>query len=257
MDEPKQTTERAEGEPQPKSGKKKVIVLGGGTLCVLALAFIASMLAVPKKAKARRFDGPFVSQVSEENISVNLADNDHKRYLQMNLSVEYEAYNSSYFASRLADPLYSPHLMDALQRVTNSRYAAEVTGPINQPIFLQEISRAIDPVIFPVHLGATSAPFARDEESGLRPGYSMPEGTFRGRFFDHVLHVDAVAKTLQIDDGPKVPFDGDETDLEVVDAGGKSIFVNVTEIVEDFKGELQLGVNGQVRRILVSQWILQ
>ena len=115
----------------------------------------------------------------------------------------------------------------------------------------------LDPILFPVHIGATGLPLDRDEASGLRPGVSFDEATFRGRFHDHLLKVDAVAQTLQIDDGPVFEFEGDEEDLELHTAAGRTVYVDVTEIVGDFQGEVKVGVHGRIRQLFASDLIAQ
>ncbi|MEM7516210.1 MAG: flagellar basal body-associated FliL family protein [Planctomycetota bacterium] len=248
--------EGADGEESPKKSKKGLI-LGGGVLGVLGAAYLAATMAVPSPPVQHRFAGPFVSPLSEENISVNLADNDHKRYLRLGLTVEYYSYEADYFLNRTADPLYQPYLMNALQHVTNSRHRSEVSGETNRMIFLEEIAEAIDPVLFPIHIGATTAPFDQDVDSGLKPGYSMSEGTFRGKFHEHLLIVDAVEQTVRIDGGPVVDFEGDETDLEVPDERGRTIYLNVSELTEGYQAEIPVGAHGRVQRILVEDFLIQ
>ena len=43
---------------------------------------------------------------------------------------------------------------------------------------------------------------------------------YRGEYEQHVLHVDAVEKTLKLDDGPLMSFEGTESDLELETGDG-------------------------------------
>ena len=69
--------------------------------------------------------------------------------------------------------------------------------------------------------------------------------------------VDAVARTLQIDDGPVVDFEGNEEDLEIRTSTGKVVYVDVTEVVGDYQGELKIGIHGRIRQLFASDLIAQ
>ena len=247
-----------EGEQSPEQKpKKKGLMMAGGVVAVVALAFIASLMAVPSSPKARRLQGPMTGPLTEEKISVNLSDNDSKRYLQFKLHCEYYAYTSEYYGKRLMDPIYMPRLLDALQRIASSLSVEDVTGKVNQPLVIQEMVAGLDPVIFPVHIGKTEKATGQHEDSGLRPGYSMVDSKFRGYLDEHVLHVDGTKRTLQIDDGPVTDFEGNETDLEVFTNTGVSVFIDVSDYKEDFVGEVPIGVQGHLQNLLIENWILQ
>lgn len=249
---------QAEGAETPEEKpKKKGVMLVGGLVGILGLAFAASLMAVPSNPKARTLKGPMTGPLTEDKISVNLSDNDAKRYLQFKLHCEYYAYTEEYYPSRLMDPIYMPRLLDALQRISSSLSVEDVTGKVNQPLVVQEIVKGINPVIFPVHIGKTIQATDVHEDSGLRPGYSMVDARFRGYLDDHVLRMDGPQRTLQIDDGPVVSFEGTETDLEVVANNGTSIFVDVSGYVEDFVGDIPLGIQGHLQNLLIENWILQ
>ena len=138
------TDENGEGE-EPKKSKTMLMVVGG-VVGVLGLAFVASLMAVPSPPEKHTFQGPFTSPLTAEKISVNLKDNQYKRYLQMALHCEYYTYVPEYFAQRMTDPLYTPRLQDAIQRVTTARSSDQVTGNVNQPIDFDELEdhRLID-----------------------------------------------------------------------------------------------------------------
>ena len=247
--------ENAEGEaPKKKTG----LLIGGGAVAVLALAFAASIMAVPSKPEIKRLKGPLTSPLTEEAFNVNLRDNQSKRYLKFKLHCEYYAFSKEYFASRLADPLYFPRLKDSVVRISASRSVEEVTGKVNQPQFLQELVEVIDIDMFPIHIGKTAIPSDKHEESGLKTGFSASDATFRGYFYEHVLIVDAMRKTIQLDkDGPVTEFEGTETDLEIESVDGKTLYVDVTELKEEFVGEVMVGVFGTLHNLLVEEWILQ
>ncbi len=247
-------TEAAEGSGKPKN---KSVMLIGGIVGVLALAFVASLMAVPGKTKARHLKGPLTSPLTEEPINVNLQNNESKRYLQFKLHCEYYTYDEGYYLSRLADPLYVPRLMNAMQRIAASLTVESVTGKVNRPLVVREMVVGINPVLFPVHIGANPMPSAKEEKSGIGPGYSMIDATFDGYIDDHVLHVDGEAKTLKVDSGPTVKFEGTETDLELLTADGKTLYLDMTSFHEDFTGEIQIGRQGHLQNLLIEEWILQ
>ncbi len=246
-----------EGEGAEQKPKKKGLMLGGGIVGVLALAFIASTMAVPAKQEARKLLGPLTGPLTEDHVSVNLQDNQSKRYLKFKLHCEFYAYENGYYASRLLDPLYMPRLLDVLQRIATALTVESVTGKVNQPLVVQEMIEGIGPVLFPIHIGETIMPYDQEESSGLRPGYSNGSATFDGYLDEHVLKVDAPAMTLQIDDGPVVEYEGTETDLEVLTADGKKLYIDITGVVEDFQGELKIGRRGHLQNLLVQDWLLQ
>ena len=75
------------------------------------------------------------------------------------------------------------------------------------------------------------------------------KSTFRGRFHDHVLHVDAVNKTLKLGDGDETTFNGSEEDLVIYSVDGRSLYLDVTQIEPEFVGEIQVGVMGIAREV--------
>lgn len=248
--------EGAEEEAPNSGGKKLKIIAGSSVLVLFAVAYMAALMAVPKKETTPQFAGPFVSSLTAgKQVQVNLSDS--KSFLILDLNLVYDSYDEAYFLARIDDPLCTAEIKDALVALASAKTRADVSDKVNKPVFMEEIKAAVDPIIFPVHIGGGGDPTAPDPESGLRPGFSAHQGQFRGSYEEHVLRVDAVGHTLQLDDGPVVEFFGDETDLLVPDAQGLGLYVDVTGLVEDFAGELKVGVKGRARRILWNEILIQ
>ncbi|TDJ70895.1 MAG: hypothetical protein E2O39_09275 [Planctomycetota bacterium] len=247
-DEEKTATEEPAGEPVEKRSKGPAKVIGG-IAGMLGLGVAAAIMAVPSRDTVPRFKGVFHHAIFAEKFSANLRDNNQTRFLQMTLDCEYSAYSHDYLPARVGDPLYDPRLRDAVGRVVSDKFLADTyEGPAREA-FLTELRDVLDPILFPMHLGDTELPLELDEESGIRLGISYYKSTFRGRFFEHVLAIDAPQKTLQIDGGSVVSFTGGEEDLLVTSEAGDSVFVDVTGIEPEFQGELHIGVKGRLRRL--------
>jgi hypothetical protein len=257
-DEEKKEGAAPEATEAKAGGKRKPLVLGAGFVVVLIAAYFAALMAVPSKHKERRFEGPFSLQLFNEKIHVNLAEEGKKRFLQMNFNVIFVAYEEAYVQHRVADPLYLPYVDDAVRRVSMLKTIDDLIGDkAATGIYLEEIREAIDPILFPVHVGNTEKPTAPDEASGIGPGLSIGKSTFRGPLDQHVLHVDGKARTVRLDDGPEVAFQGDEHDVEVRDAQDRTVYLDVSAFEEGFQGDLPIGVHGQVREILLKDLLIQ
>lgn len=243
--------------PEKKPRGKKGLILGG-VVGLLGFAYVAAMMAVPAKDNVRRFDGPFVVPLFDEKFHTNLDDEDHTRFLQMNMNLVFVAYEEAYVAARRIDPLYQSYMLDAILRVSFTKRIDQVLGDqVALGVYLEEIRTAVDPILFPVHVGAGEKPTALDPESGLGPGLSIEDSTLREGWDEHVLHVDATAGTLRLDEGPETAFQGHEDDLEVRDDRGRSVFVDVTAVVKDFQGEVKVGTKGRLRRVLANDLLVQ
>lgn len=251
--EPEEDAAKA-AETKPSRAPLKLV---GGIALMVGLGAAAAVMAIPSRHAPKRFKGPFHCSLFEEKFSSNTKDNDQRRFLQTLLDCMYFAYDEEYMQRRASDPLYQPILRDTVGRVISDKTLDEASSGPAREIFLAELRDVLDPILFPVHIGDTVLPLDRDDRTGLRPGISFDEATFRGRFHDHVLKVDAPGRTLQIDDGPAVHFEGREEDLEVADAKGGTIYVDVTEIEPDFQGEVSLGVHGRIRQLFASDLIAQ
>jgi hypothetical protein len=263
----------AAAEEGSTSGKKsKVLIIGLGLCCVLGGAL--ALVAIPKKVEHKHsLEGPFVAPLSKENLQVNLAGENGKRYLVLALNAEYFAYSESYVAARLggaaaasgghggepavADPLYTAMLKDTLLRVAGRKTREQVEDPVQMEAFLMEVRSAVEPLFFPVCVGDSTSPQAADTMSGLLAGESVMESTFRGFLHEHALRVDAAHKTLRLDDGPETSFHGEERDLRVAATNGSTVFVNVVRLDPKFTGDVPIGVAGRVRRIYRQQVLVQ
>lgn len=111
--------------------------------------------------------------------------------------------------------------------------------------------------MFPITIGSGGSPTDYDTESGLRPSPFTDSSTFRGSFYEHELHVDGPGKTLQLDDGEKLEFEGDETKAELRTSGGDNLYVDVSMINEEFEGSVMVGTHGTIGKILWKERIVQ
>jgi hypothetical protein len=115
----------------------------------------------------------------------------------------------------------------------------------------------VDPVVFPVVVGEPDDGLGADSESGLAPGRSFREGTFRGAFFDHLLTVNGPEMTVSMDGAEPVSFAASDMDVPVYDSEGRVFFLDVTRLDPDFVGDVQVGVKGQIRRVLREKLLAQ
>jgi hypothetical protein len=76
-------------------------------------------------------------------------------------------------------------------------------------------------------------------------------------FYDHFLHVDGAKKTIRLDDGEELAFQGDEDDLLVEDARGKGVYVDVSAIHHDFSDRVHVGTLGRVRNVYFNTFLTQ
>ena len=54
-----------------------------------------------------------------------------------------------------------------------------------------------------------------------------------------------------------VSYTGDEQDLIVLTKTGESIFVDVIDVKPEFQGELQVGIRGRIRKLMVLDPLAQ
>ena len=247
------------GAEEPKEGgksKRKPLILGGGMLGLIAAAYIGAMVALPSDGTPPPFEGPFLADLSNGDIQVNLRG-DARRFLVMTLRAEYEGYDQEYVAARTADPVYQAKLQDVLIGLARQKTREEMEDEIGLETFLVEVHEAVDPLIFPVHVGNSIAHTKAHEDSGLAPGESIEDSTMRGGFKAHVVHVDQLKGTLALDDGPSVSFDGSETDLELASAHGMTLYVDTTGVKEGYRGDVEVGTFGRVLSILKGRFLIQ
>jgi hypothetical protein len=228
-------------------------------------------MAVPHKEHKRpSLAGPFVAKLSKSDIQVNLAGESSKRYLVMQLNAEYFALDEMYVAARLGvgagdghggeakeDPLYMAMLKDAILKIAAARTRDQVSDPAQMDAFLEDIRKAVNPILFPVCVGDSHGQSIPDSESGVRVGESIMQSTLRGFLHDHKLVIDGPHKTIRLDDGPDVKFEGDEQDLQLKNKEGKTVFVDLSNMKSDFSGELPIGVPGKLRRIYRESFLIQ
>jgi hypothetical protein len=257
-DEDKPEDGKAEGEEQAKGkqGGKGPLKLLLGVVLLIATGAVLATMAVPGKEKVHKLEGPFFGTLLPD-MTVSTPDASNTRYLKFAADAEYAAYDEAYFAGREADPFYQPFLISKAEMIASARQISMSATGAERDQFAAALRVDLEPIVFPVHIGETANPLDLDEVSGLRPGVSHPSATFRGRFYDHVLKVDTTARILQIDDGPEITFRGDEDDLEMRSSLGDTVYVDVTHIEDGFKGEVQVGVHGKLRRIVIKGTIAQ
>ncbi len=248
--------EKTEGASS-SGGKKKGILLGGGVLALVGMAYFAFLMAVPAGVDEVPLEGPFVANLSESQLSVNLAGHDNKNYLALEIKAEYVAYEEAYVANRTADPLYQAKLVDRTIVVVSAKSKEEISGAVGKDVLREELREAIDPILFPIHIGATATPNEADPESGLAVGTSIRKSSFRGLFFNHVLHVDAPDGTIAIDEGEKIRFGLGDDDVRVVTPAGDTLYLDTSGLDPHFVGEVRVGCHGRIKNFLFAKFLLQ
>ena len=257
-EETKKDGEEAEAEgARPR--KKKGLFLGGGVVGLIGLAYCTFLMAVPGVEERPELDGPFMTELlgEEGEVSVNLTGHSNSHYLQVRLRAEYSAYEEAYVMARTTDPLYVAMLTDRTIVLLSGKTKEDVDGVAGKDVLREELRTELGPILFPVHVGDTTTPSHRDPESGLTVGLSSDKGTMRGLFHDHVLKVDGPGRTIALDEGEPVAFDGDEMDLMLTDAQGDTLYVDVSGLDPGFEGEVQVGVHGRIRSVYFSKLMTQ
>lgn len=265
--------EKADAAEAPKKSKKGLLV-GGGAALVIVLGAVVATMGAPKKAEKKPLlGGPFVSKLCKNEITVNLAGEGSKRYLVMDLNVEYFAYEEGYVTSRAGtgaaaagghgdaapagDPLYLAKLQDALLEIGARKTRDQVTDQAQIDAFLEEVRLAVDPLLFPVCVGDSHAQTMADTKSGLRVGESIADSTFRGMLHEHEVEVNVLEKTVKLDGGPEVGFKGTERDLRVENEKKEFVFLDVTTLQPEYVGTVPIGLGGKVRRIYRNKFLVQ
>lgn len=251
--------------PTPRRGapsKQRGLFLGGGIVGLIGLAWALSLVAVPSgpdhdRAK-HRIGGPFVAEISPSaGFQVNLAGDGGKHYLSLKLDVEVDAFEEAYATARASQPLHQAKLTDAVLRTASQKTKGELDNAVGREVFRDELRLALDPVLFPVHVGDEHSSEGTHEASGLRFGRSIAKASMRGLFYEHALHLDVARASIRLDDGKDVTFHGDETDLFVADARGKGVYVDVSALSAGFVGEVPVGTFGRVRNVYFNNFLTQ
>jgi len=264
-DEPKpaeETSAESSAAAPMQPAKKKGVFLGGGIVGLIGLAWALSLVAVPKSGGGHRSEhrvaGPFMADISPTaGFQVNLTGDGGKHYLSLNLKVEVDAFEEAYATARASEPLHQAKLTDAVLRTASQKTKGELDNAVGREVFRDELRVALDPVLFPVHLGNEHEAEGAHEESGLRPGRSVARSTLRGFFYEHQLRVDTTRKCIALDDGEEVVFQGGENDLFVSDARGKGVYVDLGGLHDDFSGEVPVGTFGRVRNVYFNTFLTQ
>ena len=240
---------QGEGKPKKNRGPLKLLI---GVILLVATGGVLATMAVPKKEKEYKLTGPYFARLLDKDIVVSTPDGNATRYLKFRVDCEYAAYEEPYFATRAADPFFLPYLNAEAQTIASSRTLSESALGAEREEFAAALRDGLEPIVFPVHVGETLNPLDADAPSGLRPGVSHHQATFRGRFHEWTLTVDGPARTVQLGEGTVVTFEGDEDDLEVRSQLGDTIYIDVTHLVPEFQGELKVGVHGKLRNVLLE-----
>jgi flagellar basal body-associated protein FliL len=246
--------------PPPRQGRKKSLWLGSGALILVASGWALAVVAVPvhQAPVVHALSAPKLLSVSPPNgYHVNLAEASGKHYLAVTVMSEVEAYDEARATERAAEPLYRARLSDAVLKTAARMTKGDLDDPLGKEVFRGELLGAIEAVLFPVHVGNPDAADERSAASGLGPGDSIDRSTMRGLFFECVLLVDASERTIQLRGGPLQRFQGSETDLEVVDAAGQSVWVDVSRLEPGFRGEVPVGVLGRVSKVYFTSFLVQ
>lgn len=246
-----------DGEEKPKKDRGPLKMLGA----VLALVGVGgglAMMAIPSKPEENpTLQGPLHDKLFEDQVVSNTTDANFTRFIKTDPQIEYFAYDPLYVDGRDEDPLFRAWISSELNALISSQGLDLIYNGTNRERFAQMVREVLTPSVFPVHLGNTKLPLQVDEDSGIRPGDSYRQATFRGRFYDHVLKIDAPQKTLQIDEGPVTVFEGDEIDLEIRSPSGETMYVDLSELKPEFVGEIRIGVHGRIRQVFLTSHIAQ
>ncbi|MDF1836462.1 MAG: hypothetical protein P1V35_01215 [Planctomycetota bacterium] len=245
-----------EGDGTPK--KKSPIKLVGALVAVVGMGAALAVMAIPSGPKETpRFVGPFFHDLVDKDVVTNTKDDHFKRFVKYKPQVEFFAYDAEYINSRMNDQLYTAWLTDSFSGLASNKSINDIMAGANRERFAQVIRHAIEPVLFPVHIGSSDSPLDLDPESGIRPGDSYRLNTFRGSFWNHTLTIDGEAKTLTVDEGDATPFLGDELDLKVMTPSGDWVYLDVTSMEPGFSGTVQIGVKGRIRQVFVTNMMAQ
>lgn len=250
--------ESAETEGGEKKSKGPIKLLGG----IVGLIGAGTMLAVmakPSKEVLPSYSGPAMHTFFlDGEIVGNPLDDNFSRYLKFSPSCSFLAYDLAYPESRRLDQHYETLLKESMQFTISQYRMNEVMAGAARESFSAALEEIAEPILFPVHIGKTASPYDVDEESGLRIGDSQERhGTFRGSFYDHVLKVNQPNGTIQMDEGTEIEFGGQEYDLLVEASDGSKLYVDVSNLVEGFEGEVYVGVMGRIRRMFTGDIIAQ
>jgi hypothetical protein len=248
----------AAGGALPARERPRLALGLAASLTIVALGAAAALLAVPARVAAPRLSGPYVVDLSpREGYQADLAGRGGRNHVALRVEAECEAYDAGYPAARAADALVAARVRDAVLRCAWRTTKAQLDREDGPDALRAAIAREVEPLLFPVHVGDPRDPRGADQPSGLRPGASIARATMRGSFHEHRIEVDARARTLALDDGPSVAFAGDERDLTLADARGRTVAVDVTALRAGFSGEVRVGVVGRVRGVLLPTFLTQ
>ena len=88
-------------------------------------------------------------------------------------------------------------------------------------------------------------------------GESIAEATFRGMLHDHEIEVNTLEKTVRLDGGTAVGYQGTERDLRVENTEKQCVFLDVTTLKPEFIGKVPIGLAGKIRQIYRKKFLVQ
>ena len=251
LEDAPEASEASEAENKPSKSRGPLKLLLGVVLLVATGGALATM-AIPSKPVEFKLGGPYFARLLDKDIVVSTPDGNATRYLKFRVDCEFASYDETYVTTRAADPFFVPYLHSEAQTIASARTLDKSVIGAERAEFCAALRSGLEPIVFPIHVGETINPLDADPASGLRPGVSHHQASFRGRFHDWTMKVDGPARTLQLGEGNPVTFAGNEDDLEVRCQLGDTIYVDVTHLDPEFSGDLKVGVHGKLRNILLE-----
>jgi len=242
----------AEETAPPKKSRRSIKLLGG-IAGLIATGSALALMAIPSKEAPKRMVGPvefsFFELEDKNELVANPRDDNFSRYVNFKPSCLVFTYDPLYPVNRRLEPGFAGSMQEAMRKVVSRYELDQILSHLDE--FAEELRQAAEPVLFPVCFGDAESTYFADSKSGLMAGNSQDiRGTFRGDFHGYELSIDQKKGTLQLGEGPVAQFNGIETDLMIEDAQGRTLYVDVTGLVEGFNGSVHVGVKGRIRRMI-------
>jgi len=257
-DEADNTPADGEGD-EAKPRAKGPLKLLGAVVGLIGAGTMLAVMAMPGKTTTPTFQGPGTHIFFPDGEIVgNPLDDNFSRYVKFSPSCTYFAYDLAYPEARRNDPTYETLLREAFQSTISRSKIDDIIKGAGKEAFAAALEEIAEPILFPVHLGDTANPYDQHAPSGLRLGDRQErEGTFRGAFHEHTLAVDAGRRTLQLGDGPEVEFQEGDREVIVEAPDGTKVYVDTSDVVEGFVGDVPIGVKGRIRSIMTGEIMAQ
>lgn len=243
----------SEEEQAAAAKKKKLIKIGGGAAGLVLAAWVAATMAAPKPEEYKTFLQEAGAPVlPDAKLQPNLKGEGGTRFVILDPSVLYQAYDPVYVETRTADPIYALLAKDLIYSAAGQRTSDDMLDTGMKEVFARELRDEIDLILFPVHIGDADLPTDADSVTGIKPGTDILESTLRTPLYDQKLFVDAPLGTIRMGDGPEVRFTGEEKNLRIEDGSGYATYLDLTELDPEFQGNIRIGTHGRVNRLLLG-----